>query len=228
MTPLEAVRHRVQQACVRANRDPLSVKIVAVTKLQPSEKIAALASQGQRIFGENYVQELTEKMSAFESRNLQWHLIGNLQRNKVKVVSGKCDLIHSVDSASLAENLDKRASENSIVENILLQVNVGGEESKEGLSAQKLREIWPDLARFNHLRIHGLMTMPPLQNNPEDNRAHFRALRELLAELVAMGTKGHPMNELSMGTSHDFEVAVEEGATLIRVGTVLFGDRPTA
>lgn len=225
-TPLESIRHRIAEACARSNRDPSSVKIVAVSKLQPSIKIRELHRQGQLVFGENYVQELVGKMDELKELPLQWHLIGSLQRNKVKLVSGKCDLIHSVDSPSLATNLDQRASDNGIVENVLLQVNLAGETSKDGFSPEKIQDIWPDLSRLSHLRIHGLMTMPPLQNNPEENRVHFRGLRELLTKLRATA-KGHPMTELSMGTSHDFEVAVEEGATYVRLGTVLFGERPS-
>lgn len=222
MTPLETIHQKMKAACVRVGRDPGSVKLLAVSKLQPVEKILQLIAQGQKDFGENYPQELSGKMETLkDQKDLRWHLIGHLQRNKLKLVSGRCELIHSIDSLSLAQSLSRKAEEAGHLEKILLQVNVAGEASKEGFSAENLLELWPTISHLPALEIHGLMTMPPLQNEPEQNRHHFRETKNLLSKLKG----GHPMNQLSMGTSHDFEVAIEEGSTMIRLGTVLFGER---
>lgn len=224
---LGEIRLRVAKACERAGRKESEVSLLAVSKLQSEEKIRLLFQRGQRDFGENYVQELTAKMEALKDLDLRWHLIGHLQRNKVKFVSGRCRLVHSVDSLPLAEALQRKAAEGNLVERILLQVNLAGEASKEGFSADGLRAAWPALSALPNLRLHGLMTMPPLRNRPEENRVHFAQLRKLRDELRSrIDPSLHPMSELSMGTSHDFETAVEEGATWIRVGTLAFGERP--
>lgn len=225
MSPLADVRRRLDEACARAGREPSSVRIVAVSKLQTVDAIRSLIAEGQADFGENYVQELTGKIDALAKEAPRWHLIGHLQRNKIKFVSGRCAMIHSVDSVALAEALDRKAAEKGAIENILLQVNLAGEDSKEGFTAAVMREALPRLTALENIQLHGLMTMPPLQNRPEQNRPHFRALRELLEECRIL-VPGHPWQELSMGTSQDFEVAAEEGATLVRVGTILFGARP--
>lgn len=226
MSALTDVRRRIDEACRRAGRDGALVRIVAVSKLQSVEKIHELCREGQNDFGENYVQELTGKMAALENQGLSWHLIGHLQRNKIKFVSGRCAMIHSVDSVALAEALDRKARETGAVEKVLLQINLSGETSKEGFTAAELKEALPRLTALGHVCLHGLMTMPPLQNQAEENRPYFRSLRALLEECRIL-VPGHPWSELSMGTSHDFEVAVEEGATLVRVGSILFGARPT-
>ncbi|MBX2988491.1 MAG: YggS family pyridoxal phosphate-dependent enzyme [Bdellovibrionaceae bacterium] len=223
---MRQARQLIEEACRRAGREASCVRILAVSKRQPVEKIVDLSAQGQDDFGENYVQELAAKMTALEGRGLRWHLIGHLQKNKIKLVSGRCALIHSVDSLALAEALNRRAGERGLTEKILLQVNVGEEITKEGFSPEKLRQDAALIFALPHLEIQGLMTMPPLQNDAEQNRPFFRRLRELAAELRARhSTARHPLRELSMGTSHDFVVAVEEGATLVRLGTVLFGER---
>lgn len=224
MSSLSQVRQRVVLACQRSHRDSNSVRILAVSKLQPIEKIQELIGQGQQDFGENYVQELTQKMANLASENVRWHLIGHLQKNKIKHVLGHCDLIHSVDSTELAKALSSRSGDLKKPQRILLQVNVGGESSKEGFSPDDLVACFKEIKSLPGLSINGLMTMPPLQNSPDQNRPFFKmmaALRDKLSQ-----NEAHPLPELSMGTSHDFEVAIEEGATIIRVGTILFGDRP--
>lgn len=236
------VLSRVRAACERAGRPADSVRVIAVSKLQPVSRIEALYAEGQRDFGENYVQEFATKHEtlAATASDVRWHLIGHLQKNKIKFVTGRCAMIHSVDSVALAEAIGRRAeaagsagsgAAAGVAENILLQVNVGGEGSKEGFSPTELRESIAALTTLPGLRLCGLMTMPPLQNEAEANRVHFRELRTLLDDLrpqVTTSPSGpHPWNELSMGTSHDFEIAIEEGATLIRVGTILFGERPS-
>lgn len=215
-------------ACERADRAATDAKLVAVSKKQPVEKILALAGEGQVDFGENYPQEFLVKVTELANRGLRWHLIGHLQTNKVKMVVGQCELIHSVDSLSLAETIGRRAVAAGLTQRILLQVNVAGEESKEGWDVAGLRANLPAIAALPGILLGGLMTMPPLQNDAETNRPHFRRLRGLLHELRPVVDARHSWNELSMGTSHDFEVAIEEGATFVRIGTALFGERPAA
>lgn len=228
-----SLKKQVDAKVAALGRDPATVRILAVSKLQPVEKIAELRQESQADFGENYVQELLLKQEALKDASIRWHLIGHLQKNKVKQITGRCHLIHSVDSFELAELLSRKAADAGVTEKILLQVNVGGELSKEGFSVDEFGRVLPQLATLSSLELHGLMTMPPLPKagsaSPGDevsaNRVHFRRLRELLdATRFQVGT--HPWKELSMGTSHDWETALEEGATILRLGTVLFGARP--
>lgn len=197
--------------------------LIAVSKFQPIDKIANLIEQGQVHFGENYIQEALEKIDHFKRfSNLRWHLIGSLQKNKVKYLRDHFYMIHSVDSLELAQLISKKSLSLNYVQNILLQVNLADENSKSGFSALELTQQVPQLLELKGLRICGLMTMPPLQNDAENNRKYFRQLRELLIQLqISIPT----LHELSMGTSSDYLVALEEGATMIRLGTILFGER---
>lgn len=210
-----------------------NAKICAVSKLQEPIKIRELYKKGQRIFGENYVQEALEKQELLaDLPGVEWHLIGHLQKNKAKQVVGKFALIHAVDSLELATTIGRLASERRIEQKILLQVNVADEQTKNGFDAVTLAENWEELSQIPGIQICGLMTMPPLTENPEDVRPYFRDLAKLLKTLqksLAQQAHGrvHPLNELSMGTSHDYEVALQEGATIVRLGTILFGERPT-
>lgn len=202
------------------------VKVVAVSKLQPIEKIKSLyLEQHHTIFGENYPQEALEKIRKLESFSIEWHLIGHLQKNKINSILGQFKLIHSIDSFDLALTLSQKAQAKSLTENILLQVNIAEEESKGGFHKEALLDLWDKLSTLPNLKIHGLMTMPPLYDNPENTRPHFAELRQLL-NILKKQSSTHPLSELSMGTSHDYKVALEEGATLIRLGTILFGERP--
>lgn len=203
-------------------------KILAVSKLQSEDKIRSLYTEGQRAFGENYVQEALEKIDHLQDlKEIEWHFIGSLQRNKAKFVVGKFALIHSVDSVALAETLSHQCQNKKLTQNILIQVNLAGEDTKSGFDKSLLLQQWDSLTKIPHLRIMGLMTMPPLTENAEDIRLYFRELRSLLEELQKRTDLHlHPLNELSMGTSHDYTVAIEEGATIVRLGTILFGERP--
>lgn len=192
--------------------------LLAVSKLQPIEKIKKLAAQGQIHFGENYVQEALEKIEALQELHLQWHLIGPLQKNKVKYLKNSFAYIHSVDSIALAEILSTKCSLINYRQKIFIQVNLAGEASKSGFSEEDLLKHWDHLRTLPSLEIVGLMTMPPLENSAENNRVYFKKLKTLGTQLK--------LNEFSMGTSQDYQVALEEGATWIRIGTVLFGDRP--
>lgn len=202
-------------------------QVLPVSKLQPVEKIQALASCGVIDFAENYVQESLQKIADIQNPQLHWHLIGHLQKNKVKFLQNKFYLIHSVDSIELAQLLHNRNNLTSR-QKVLMQINLANEESKEGFTIDDFKTLWPEISKLNHLEICGLMTMPPLAQAPEQNRLHFRHLREILIELQSKTNLAmHPLNQLSMGTTSDYRVAIEEGSTWVRLGTILFGERPS-
>ncbi|UOE99990.1 YggS family pyridoxal phosphate-dependent enzyme [Bdellovibrio reynosensis] len=203
-------------------------QVLAVSKLQPAEKIRSLYQQGQRHFGENYVQEALDKMEALSDLpDIAWHLIGHLQKNKAKYVAGKFSLIHSVDSLDLAKAISQQCQKKNVDQNILIQVNLAKEETKSGFDKDQLIKDWPELVLLPQIHIFGLMTMPPLTETPDEVRPYFRELSDLLQILRAQTNQSiHPLTELSMGTSHDYQVAVAEGATIVRLGTILFGERP--
>lgn len=219
MSTLAEIQRSVQTS------DRLSVRpiVIAVSKLQPIEKIRQLYNEGQRHFGENYVQEALEKLQQLNDLDIIWHFIGSLQKNKVKFVVGNFVYIHSVDSEALAEVIDRKAREKELTQKIFIQVNLGGEDSKSGFSAEQLTQSLPQLKKLTHVQICGLMTMPPLANTPEESRPFFRQLRELQQEVQRQIPS---CQYLSMGTSSDYITAAEEGAHYIRLGTVLFGERP--
>ena len=222
-TNLEEIRHRIAEAAECAGRDPASIRLVAVSKTYPAEAVAAAASTGQRVFGESRVQESRDKIPACPP-GLEWHFIGHLQKNKVRQALPLFPFFHSIDSTALAGAIDRIAGETGVKAQGLLEVNVSGEETKYGFTPEELRAQFPTLSKLPHLRIGGLMTMAPYNENPEEARPVFRALRELRDELQS--TYQHPLPELSMGMSGDFEPAIEEGATLVRVGSSIFGARP--
>lgn len=196
--------------------------LLAVSKLQPVEKIRDLASQGQKAFGENYIQEALEKIETLKDLNLEWHLIGPIQKNKVKYLKNNFTYLHAVDSLELAELISKKASEINYVQKIFIQINLANELTKAGFNEESVKAHWNQLMQLSNIKIVGLMTMPPLQNHALDNQVYFQKLKALADQLQwASGQK----IELSMGTSHDYEVALKEGATWIRIGTVLFGER---
>lgn len=203
-------------------------KIIAVSKLQHAEKIRNLYSEGQRRFGENYVQEALEKIETLKDLpDIEWHMIGHLQKNKINSILGKFHLIHSVDSLELAQTISRKCVANSVSQNILLQINLAHEESKDGFDVENLLSLWPMIRPLPSIHIMGLMTMPPLTETGEEVRHYFKELRELRDQLKQeTDLSFHPLTELSMGTSHDYPVAIEEGATMIRLGTILFGERP--
>ncbi|MCG8422535.1 MAG: YggS family pyridoxal phosphate-dependent enzyme [Proteobacteria bacterium] len=218
-------RDRVEKACARTGRDPGEVTIVAVTKRHAPVVIASAHAAGIDHVGENYAQEMRDKLAELGplGSQLTWHFVGRLQRNKVKYVAGHAGLIHAVDSASLAREIARRAAKMQLTQRVLIAVNVGGEEQKGGVSPEDAGALLATIAELDGIEPAGLMTMPPLAASPEDNRGHFRALVALRDRLR---TPDRPLAELSMGTTDDFEVAVEEGATLVRIGTAIFGPRP--
>lgn len=220
---LEAVLERVARAAARAGRDPADVGIVAVTKGHPLAAVREAAGQGLLDVGENRVQEALEKQAAWPDAPVRWHLIGHLQRNKAKLAVGRFALIHSVDSVRLADELEKAAGARGISQDVLVQVNVAREPQKDGVDPDDAPALADHLAALPHLRLQGLMTMAPLTDDEAVVRATFRGLREIRDRLPS-SLVPRP-SHLSMGMSSDFEIAVEEGATLLRLGTILFGER---
>jgi PLP dependent protein len=222
---LETIRARMRAAAERAGRDPLSVRLVAASKRQPLEAIREAMGAGQVIFGENYLQEAEDKAAALGD-GVVWHCIGHLQSNKARIAAEVFDCIETIDRLKLARALEGRLAELGKIMPVLVQVNVGGEAQKAGVAPEEAARLCLDLRQFPHLLVQGLMTMPPFVSDPEERRGWFRQLRLLGQDLAAQGIFGpHGAVELSMGMSGDFEVAIEEGATLVRVGTALFGER---
>ena len=222
---LNAVQERIAKAAARVGRDPEGVTLVAVTKTMPVERIREAIDAGQRVFGENRVQEAQAKIEAL-GREVQWHLIGHLQRNKVKFVCDLFDLIESVDSLSLAQDINARAARHGIVMPILIQVNIGDETTKSGVAAPDTLALVRQIAALPHIALKGLMCVPPMVEVAEHARPYFVELRTLAEQIGRERIPNVAMSELSMGMSHDFEVAIEEGATMVRVGSAIFGPRP--
>ncbi len=219
---LAAVRARIEEATRRAGRREGSVRLVAVSKTKPPEAIRAAYAAGQRDFGENYVQEMVEKAAALRDlAELRLHFIGALQRNKAKLAASVAQVIHTVDREELAAELDRRAGALGRTLDVLIEVNVGGEESKAGCAPEAVPALLESARRAEHLRVVGLMAIPPYLDDPEAVRPFFARLRDLRDALLAPEL----LPELSMGMSHDFHVAIEEGATIVRVGTAIFGAR---
>ncbi|WP_049727991.1 YggS family pyridoxal phosphate-dependent enzyme [Dorea sp. D27] len=221
---LEQVEARIQQACDRAGRDRSEVTLIAVSKTKPADILRDAYDLGVRVFGENKVQELVDKYGVLPD-DIRWHMIGHLQRNKVKYMIDKTELIHSVDSVRLAETIEKEAEKHNITANILIEVNVAREESKFGVIPEELDEIVEKIAGFSHLNVKGLMTIAPNVENPEENRAVFARLRKLSVDIANKNVDNMNMSILSMGMTNDYEIAIEEGATMVRVGTGIFGER---
>jgi pyridoxal phosphate enzyme (YggS family) len=221
---LADVRSRIERAAGRVGRDPASIRLVAVSKTFPADYVRALADAGQIDFGENKVQEALQKMDQLPDRAVRWHLLGHLQSNKTKK-AGRFDVVHSIDSAGLIEKLDEVVYAAGRQLDVLVQVDLAGEPTKHGAREEELAAIFAAARVARGVRAVGLMLLPPAVDDPDGARPFFRALRDVRARLLAGGVDGSMLNELSMGMSHDFEVAVEEGATLVRVGTALFGSR---
>jgi pyridoxal phosphate enzyme (YggS family) len=225
---LARVRRRIDAAAQRADRSPSSITLVAVSKTFGADAVRAAAAAGQRVFGENRVQEAAAKIDALRDLDLDWHLIGHLQTNKAKKAAAACAWIESVDRVELLEKLDAAAVELGVRRSILLQVDLAHEATKYGADAAGLRPLADAALASRALDLRGLMLVPPIPADPEDSRPWFRQLRDLRDRLVAGGAPADRLAELSMGMSHDFEVAIEEGATMVRVGSAIFGTRAPA
>ncbi|HDQ04824.1 MAG TPA: YggS family pyridoxal phosphate-dependent enzyme [Deltaproteobacteria bacterium] len=221
---INEIKHRIGVAAARCGRDPHTVKLMAATKTVAPERIKEAVDAGITLFGENYVQEAKEKI-ALLGKNIQWHMIGHLQTNKAKYVVHLFDCVQSVDRVELALELDKRARLAGYKINALIEVNVSGEQTKSGVPAPEAIELVKKTAALENISVRGLMTMPPYCEIPEDSRPHFRELKKLSRQISDAQIPGVRMDELSMGMTDDFEVAIEEGATIIRVGRAIFGER---
>jgi pyridoxal phosphate enzyme (YggS family) len=219
---LEAIRERIAAAATRCGRDPASVELLAVSKSFPVETIREAVDAGQLLFGENKVQELLAKAPQLPSK-LEWHLIGHLQSNKVRKILPSMKFIHSIGSLDLARDVDRIAAELGLYPKVYLEVNLAAESSKHGFNAEGLRACLEDMLALRRLEIHGLMCIPPFDADPAKSRPYFARLRELRDEFAK--NSGVPLPLLSMGMSHDFEIAIEEGATIVRVGSAIFGSR---
>lgn len=221
---LERVEEKICQACDRSGRDRREVTLIAVSKTKPIEDLKEAYRCGVRYFGENKVQEITEKYPQMPS-DVKWHMIGHLQRNKVKYIVDKAAMIHSVDSLRLAQAIQTEAAKHQITIPILIEVNIAGEESKFGLSAGDALPLAEQISTMKNIHIQGLMTIAPYVEDPEENRWVFRELRKLSVDIKLKNIDNVDMHVLSMGMTGDYEVAIEEGATMVRVGTGIFGSR---
>ena len=224
---LDHVEEEIRKACERSGRSREEVTLIAVSKTKPVSMLEEAYGLGVRVFGENKVQELVEKYDALPE-DIEWHMIGHLQRNKIKYIIGKAALIHSVDSFRLAEAIDKEAAKQNTAARILIEVNVAREESKFGLMPEAVPEFVDKVSEFAHLKVEGLMTIAPFVENPEENRPIFAYLRKLSVDIAKKNAHNTNMSVLSMGMTNDYQVAVEEGATMVRVGTGIFGERSYA
>lgn len=221
---IDNVRANIKRACERAKRNVDEVTLIAVSKTKPLSDIEELITYGETEFGENKVQELVDKYEHV-SKPVDWHLIGHLQTNKVKYIVDKACLIHSVDSVHLAKEIEKEAAKHNVIVNILIQVNIAHEDTKFGIDATEIYNMIDEIKDYEHVRVKGLMTIAPFVNNPEENRVHFRNLHQLLLDIKSKNIDNIDMSILSMGMTNDYEVAIEEGATMVRVGTGIFGER---
>lgn len=221
---LKTVEEHVQEACKRAGRSREEVTLIAVSKTKPVEMLQEIYGEGVRDFGENKVQELCDKIEQLPS-DIRWHMIGHLQRNKVKYIVGKVALIHSVDTYRLAEEINIQAKKRGIIVPILVEVNIAGEKTKFGTTAEDAMLLVEEISKLENVRIKGLMTIAPFVENPEDNRLYFRKIKQLSVDITNKNIDNVSMEILSMGMTNDYTVAIEEGATMVRVGTGIFGAR---
>lgn len=221
---LANVEKNIEQACKNAGRSRDEVTLIAVSKTKPVEMLQEIYDENIRDFGENKVQELCSKMEQLPS-DIRWHMIGHLQRNKVKYIVGKVELIHSVDTYRLAEEINIQAKKQNVIVPILVEVNIAHEESKFGISAEDAILLVEEISKLENIRIKGLMTIAPYVENPEDNRLYFRKIKQLSVDITNKNIDNVFMEILSMGMTGDYMVAIEEGATMVRVGTVIFGER---
>lgn len=221
---LEIIEKNICDACKKAGRSRDEVTLIAVSKTKPIEDLQAVYDLNIRNFGENKVQELKDKIEVMPS-DMKWHMIGHLQRNKVKYIIGKVELIHSVDSLRLAEEISKQAKKNDVIADILVEVNIGDEESKFGISTENVIELVKEIAKLENISVKGLMCVAPYVVDSEENRPLFHKIKDLSIDIMAEKIDNVSMSILSMGMSNDYQVAIEEGATMVRIGSNLFGKR---
>lgn len=222
---IQNIGENLKKACLQAGRNPDDVTLIAVSKTFGADAVTEAMKTGIRDFGENYVQELTEKRTVLAQTDIRWHFIGHLQSNKVKYIADWVHLIHSVDSEGLASEIDKRAAKAGRTIDVLVEVNTSAEATKYGVKPEQALELLKQTARFPNIRLNGLMTIGPFTDAVEESRNSFRTLRELFEEANRQGIGTRPMEILSMGMTHDYPVAVAEGSTMVRIGTAIFGTR---
>ena len=225
-TRLEEVERKIQSACKRANRDRSEVTLIAVSKTKPLTDLRTAYDLGLRSFGENKVQEMTEKMNEMPD-DVSWHMIGHLQRNKVKYIVGRVSLIHSLDSLRLAQSIHAEAVKKGVTVSVLAEINAADEASKFGIRPEETEDFVREVSKLEGIRVCGLMTIAPYVVDPEENRVFFRKIRDLAVDISGKKINNVSMDILSMGMTGDYPVAIEEGATMVRVGTALFGERDT-
>lgn len=221
---IKQVEENIIKSCEKVGRDPKEVTLIAVSKTKPYTAIKEALPSGVLDYGENKVQELTEKYEILP-KDIRWHMIGHLQRNKVKYLVGKVELIHSVDSLRLANQIETEFAKKNEIANILIEVNMANEESKFGITSETTEQLVREISKLEHVRIKGLMTIAPYTDNPETNRVYFRNMKKLSVDITEKNIDNVSMNVLSMGMTGDYQVAIEEGATMVRVGTGIFGER---
>ena len=221
---IKQLEENIIKSCEKVGRDPKEVTLIAVSKTKPYTAIEEALPSGVLDYGENKVQELTEKYEILP-KDIRWHMIGHLQRNKVKYLVGKVELIHSVDSLRLANQIETEFAKKNEIANILIEVNMANEESKFGITSETTEQLVREISKLEHVRIKGLMTIAPYTDNPETNREYFRNMKKLSVDITEKNIDNVSMNVLSMGMTGDYQVAIEEGATMIRVGTGIFGER---
>lgn len=221
---LKKVEENIEAACKRAGRDRSEVTLIAVSKTKPVEMLQTVYDLGIREFGENKVQEMCDKIDVLP-KDICWHMIGHLQTNKVKYIVGKSALIHSVDSLHLANEIEKQAAKQNVIVPILVEVNIAEEKSKFGIHKEEAISLVREIANLSHLKIQGLMTIAPFVEDPEENRIYFRQIHQLSVDIKEQNIDNVSMDVLSMGMTGDYTVAIEEGATMVRVGTGIFGQR---
>ncbi|MBI3789068.1 MAG: YggS family pyridoxal phosphate-dependent enzyme [Ignavibacteriales bacterium] len=222
---VEILKNRIREACFRAGRKPEEVLLLGVTKTFGAEKVREANEAGISDFGENYVQELNEKQAQLLDKQIRWHFIGHLQSNKVKYIAEYIHLIHSVDNEKLAEEIHKRAEKANRIIDILVEVHTTDEATKFGVLPSQTVELVKRISKYNRVRVQGLMTMGPFSDDPNDSRPSFQQVADLKKQIEREGIENVEMRHLSMGMTHDFEVGIEEGATIIRIGTAIFGKR---
>ena len=221
---LQQVNANIEKACAAVGRAPSEITLVAVSKTKPVSMLQEAYDAGARVFGENKVQEIMDKYDQLPS-DIQWHMIGHLQRNKVKYIIDKVAMIHSVDSLRLAQTIEQEAAKKELVMPILLEVNVAEEDTKFGLKVEEVLPLLEQISSFSHIQVKGLMTIAPFVENPEENREVFRTLKKLSVDISAKNINNVTMSVLSIGMTGDYQVAVQEGSTMVRVGTGIFGER---
>ena len=222
---IDHIMKRIDVSCKKVGRNPKDITVLAVTKTVESDRAKKAFEEGINNLGENRVQELVKKYEELKGIDVKWHMIGHLQKNKVKYIIDKTVLIHSVESLSLAEEINKRAEKNNLIANVLIELNIGEEESKYGVSEKNIYDFLESMEKFENIRVLGLMTVAPFCDKPEDVRWVFKTMKNIYNEISTMNLRNTEMKYLSMGMTNDFEVAIEEGSNIIRIGTAIFGAR---